>query len=584
MSNQENKEFLSDEKVDELIKLAKEGDNDAWMSLYNNYERYVWFRVEELSKGVANDKNSKDDLFEDGWCGFVDALRNYDPQKGKLSTFAKKYIDGEIIKGIKRETNPLGIKGLPKEGGKLKRVSYEDAHELHPALAAEIESAIEKSKEPVSRLTKADLDLKEPEDKSLYSGEAKNTLQIMEVLRLLTDEKHSLTKAELAEQLHTYRAGKYLLDTPIIPDNTITSLMDKILSEVNPDRYIEEDVENEIKSNDGDYRIKYSGYKEDALWKKTHKEKGEKAPAITEFRYTHKLDYDALDRLIQIITFSDFLSYEMKNDLIDRLVSLGSVYYESEFWDGEKLKFNPNGIHGRFTKRNMQGGPDVMKNIRVIQEAMNKAAQVRFKFNRYTEDYGMVHKTEWWHTLSPYHLVVYQDRYYCIGLRGENDTGNPLIKTYGYDTSVTMKEHLEKERIWHYRVDLMSDVEIRLDENGNRVPMRVFSFQGLPIQNINWNPEKYMAEHMNMAFDKPRPIRLKIKNTDYTMLHDWFGDHYRKTVIDCEDGYDIVEVTCSPFMMVHWAMQYGDAVEVMDEELRKQIREEAERMVERYGK
>jgi predicted DNA-binding transcriptional regulator YafY len=37
-------------------------------------------------------------------------------------------------------------------------------------------------------------------------------------------------------------------------------------------------------------------------------------------------------------------------------------------------------------------------------------------------------------------------------------------------------------------------------------------------------------------------------------------------------------------MMVHWAMQYGDAVEVMDPELREQIREEAERMVARYGK
>ena len=108
--------------------------------------------------------------------------------------------------------------------GRIQACGHENAHELHPALAAEIESAIEKSKEPVSRLTKADLDLKEPEDKSLYSGEAKNTLQIMEVLRLLTDEKHSLTKAELAEQLHTYRAGKYLLDTPIIPDNTMTTV------------------------------------------------------------------------------------------------------------------------------------------------------------------------------------------------------------------------------------------------------------------------------------------------------------------------------------------------------------------------
>ena len=55
MSNQENKEFLSDEKVDELIRRAKDGDNDAWMSLYENYEKYVWFCVEKLSKGVAND-------------------------------------------------------------------------------------------------------------------------------------------------------------------------------------------------------------------------------------------------------------------------------------------------------------------------------------------------------------------------------------------------------------------------------------------------------------------------------------------------------------------------------------------------
>ena len=87
-----------------------------------------------------------------------------------------------------------------------------------------------------------------------------------------------------------------------------------------------------------------------------------------------------------------------------------------------------------------------------------------------------------------------------------------------------------------------------------------------------------------MGFDEPRDILIKIPNDGYTMLHDWFGDHYQKTVKECEEGYDIVQVKCSPFMMVHWAMQYGDAVEVMDPEFREQIREEAERMVQRYGK
>ena len=35
-------------------------------------------------------------------------------------------------------------------------------------------------------------------------------------------------------------------------------------------------------------------------------------------------------------------------------------------------------------------------------------------------------------------------------------------------------------------------------------------------------------------------------------------------------------------MMVHWAMQYGTAVEIMDEEIREKIREELEEMSKIY--
>ena len=76
-----------------------------------------------------------------------------------------------------------------------------------------------------------------------------------------------------------------------------------------------------------------------------------------------------------------------------------------------------------------------------------------------------------------------------------------------------------------------------------------------------------MAEHLYMAFDKPREIRIKIRNTKYTILHDWFGNHHEKTKQPCEAGYDIVAVKTFSVMMVHWAMQYADAVEVMDEEI-----------------
>ena len=99
-----------------------------------------------------------------------------------------------------------------------------------------------------------------------------------------------------------------------------------------------------------------------------------------------------------------------------------------------------------------------------------------------------------------------------------------------------------------------------------------------------------MAEHLNMAYDEPQDIKIKIRNTDYTILHDWFGDHYEKVeeLIETDENgrevtYDIVLIRTSPYMIVHWAMQYGTNVEIMNEEIREKIREEIRRVGERYG-
>lgn len=43
-----------------------------------------------------------------------------------------------------------------------------------------------------------------------------------------------------------------------------------------------------------------------------------------------------------------------------------------------------------------------------------------------------------------------------------------------------------------------------------------------------------------------------------------------------------MEVRTSPDMMVHWAMQYVGAVEVMDEEIREKIRDEIKKLQKKY--
>ena len=232
------------------------------------------------------------------------------------------------------------------------------------------------------------------------------------------------------------------------------------------------------------------------------------------------------------------------------------------------MKFNPSAIHGRFAHRNGGDRKQLTENLKTIQRAINSLTQIRFKFNRYTADHRLVPKYDRVSILSPYHMVVYHDNYYVIGLN----------QAWG------------DKRVLHYRVDLMSDIEIALDDEGNEIPIEVCDFDGLPISNAYWDPEKYMSEHINMAFGELRDIKIKIRDNEYTMIHSWFGDHYEKvdsvTETDSDGNeirYDIVTVRTSPTMIVHWAMQYGTSVEILDEEIREKIREELKEMGERYS-
>lgn len=532
---------LTNSEVVELIARIKNGDNDAWGILCSNFEDYVhkcaWKRLEAFT-AIENERKKamEEDLYMAGWQGFISGLNNYDAKKGPFLAYIRYYINGEMSKELDFLLNPLGLVQRPvhKDGESktVQRLSFDDISEY------------------IQDVTGNGFSISDVSETEKYN-EGRRVIQVMEVLRLLTDEEHSISKEELGQRLALYRLAKHHKKTPIESENTITKTLECMLAELNPLVY--------TKDNEAEYRIKYSGYHENRLQDKLNKEKGKRAKKITDFSYVHIFNYEELDKLIQLICFSDLFTTEEKENLIKKMVDATSVYYKTPFWDGKRIKFNPTGIHGRFSGRRIQDKMLFAEQLKIIQEAINNFGQIRFKFNCYIADHTMVPKTDHAHVLSPYHLVVYHDNYYCIGLKNDN------------------------KRIWHYRVDLMSDVEIVRDDAGKMVLAEVSAFEGLPISNACWNPEKYMAERMNMAYDEPENIRIKIKNTNYTILHDWFGDHYKKTNETCEEGYDIVLVKTSPNMIVHWAMQYGTAVEIMDEGIRAKIRDEVEKMREMYG-
>lgn len=557
----EKKASLDKKEINCLIqKIISGNDNDAWEQLYKQYEAYIHSRAWNWLKDikVSNPHSLEEDLFSAGWEGFIKAFRRFDPDKGEFTTYATWWIDETIKDELQKHLNSFGF--THSDGVKVSRVYAPKDPEEGSINAYEAELSRAKAKANHKGIV-----LDDAPDMGSYTSE-RRTIQILDILKKMTDEEHTLTRNELIEQLSLYRQAKYKNGTKKEASNTFNKTMAEILLEVNPAEYSED--------NDAKFKIKYEGYNRGALterikYKKGNSNKIELAPVINGLKYVHDFDNDSLDKLIQLVSFSDMLSNEEKKRLIGQLVATASAYYETPFADGDNLRFNPKAVHGRFAQRIGTDRKMLSDNLKIIQSAINTLSQIRFRFNQYTADHEIVPKNDYIHVLSPYHMVVYHDNYYVIGLN----------QVWG-----------DNKRVLHYRIDLMTDVEIAKDEEGKNIPIEICDFEGLPICNAYWDPEKYMAEHINMAYGETRDIRIKINADDHTILHDWFGNHYTKNESVTEtDGfgkeiqYDIVTVRTSPGMIVHWAMQYGTVVEIMDDEIRERIREEVHKMSEMYS-
>jgi hypothetical protein len=307
--------------------------------------------------------------------------------------------------------------------------------------------------------------------------------------------------------------------------------------------------------NEQEYRIKYDGYNREKLPK-----------SLKNLRYVHDFSNGELDQLMHAVNFDSSLSLGDKQKLMEKLQATASDYYKSPYYnkDTNKVKFYDYGIYTRLDTYS-KGNSELAKNIKMIQSAINDRVKIQFTFNGYNRNHELETRTirtaNGKYTVSPYYIVIYQEFYYLLGAFDNPDKPNI------------------------YRIDLMTEVEMAVDEKGKWIetwPIR--RVPGLPTRD-KWNPELFMREHLYMFYDEPRNVTLQIRNTDYTFLHDWFGDTYsaRRTPSG-KEGYDLVDVRCPTDAMVHFALQWSDRVEVMNEDIRELIREKVKKMQEeKYG-
>ena len=295
--------YLSDHEIECLIGEIKSGNNDAWERIYHNFENYIHkccqAKLKKFYMSDAERKDLEDDLYMAGWQGFVESLKKYDSEKAKLLTYATYNINGKILEELDFQLNPLGLTERPKpvkkresdetEKAVISRISIDDEariseNVLSYALMREKQSDDTKTDIPgnedivrmseIARFLESEKDSKEELEKLLsengisdlggYSNE-RTTLQILEILKQTTDEKHTVSKNELKHLLRLYRIGRYKNNTSVPVDNTFNRIVAEILLELNPGEYTDD--------NDSEYIIKYDGYTEDKLNKKIKPDK-----------------------------------------------------------------------------------------------------------------------------------------------------------------------------------------------------------------------------------------------------------------------------------------------------------------------
>ena len=401
----------------------------------------------------------------------------------------------------------------------------------------------------------------------------------LDILKILKEETDSEPDSENAMSL-----GKLREKLKAKEDNgnakTISGTVDRILMAVNPE-YYDEDLKSE-------YKVIFDGYEEDPIrvrtairnWKqkkvayrrKMKKEKPEisdeelkkgmpkldlkleeddednvdqsekydellkRVPPVTNLRYVHDFSFDELDTIINALYFSKTVNEEERDRLIYKLAKLSSKRYQKKWFSENNDRPVIKNIFQGIVNNNDASRTELKKNIALIQSAIDEKVKIQFIMNVYNAERELV--PSWTdkkgkailRKVTPYHILVYNDRYY-------------MLANY---------ERYSNLSIW--RIDLMSNVKL-LEEAGRPK-------QEIKGMTNTWNGQEYMEQHLNMFYDDPVKVTLKVPNDHYTMMVDWFGNSFVKwRAID--EKYDMVFVACSEQAMINWAMQYSDVVEVL---------------------
>lgn len=399
--------------------------------------------------------------------------------------------------------------------------------------------------------------------------------RILEYLKKHTDSEHRTTQAKLRSvpELREYIGDKGAFNDAV---NAMANAMNMKEHEPKPqeewrlvfDAFTQQYGEHRNEDEDDEALPYWKVQDKDTDIEELAWAMNDERRPVKNLYYQHPFSYDEVNAIIEGLRFSKMLDTKTANALVQKVEDhLTNKFYV-------KSAKNICTIY----EPSLADKETLRENLLVIQKAIDHRVQIAFFFCAYDHNKKLRKLRAEKDVLSPYYLVANSGRYYLLACMEWNNRG----------------ETERKMSIW--RVDLMRDIEIpEFDEKQGKKGIPSLKKSGVKNLPEQWN-EKFALSHLNMAFDEPVMITLRInspkeegfpelhRRPDYTFLHDWFGDTFQYVGTDREDTeYDIVRVRCSPYAMVNWALQYSDRVEVLSpESVRNTVKEKIENLTRKY--
>lgn len=263
---------------------------------------------------------------------------------------------------------------------------------------------------------------------------------------------------------------------------------------------------------------------------------------LTNIYYDHKFLNGELRLLIDNILLMDGLSKKDRISLICRIEGLSSKYFHSEI---SKIDMD---IYGRIENR------EIILTLEEIGSAIAEGTQVTF----YYSDCGIdgepkirrdSNGKEKQYTVNPYQIISKNGHSYLI---------------------CNLPEYHD---LTHFRIDRIKDCR------KTNVPSR--SLRMLKGFETGIRLSEYIKSHPNLWSGTPTHITFQCKQYMMNDVADSFGTDIH--IEELSDDMMKVHVYASESSMLHWAVQFADAVEVLSPaSLRKQIAETLRNALEKY--